>query len=45
MLSWHKTCRQSEHVSAINQVKNPKSVDINLAAVLLWACFENISVI
>ena len=36
---------QSEHVSVVNQVKKPKPVDINLAAVLFWACFENVSVI
>ena len=33
---------QSEHVSVVNQVKMVMPVDINLAAVLFWACFENL---
>lgn len=48
MFSWFKNSRlrelknQSEHVFVVNQVKKLKSVDINLAAVLFWACFENL---
>lgn len=51
MFSWFKNSRlrelknQSEHVFVVNQVKKLKSVDINLAAVLFWASFENLSVI